>query len=112
MFGSKRITMEKLKSIRPTSKVSLKMSCLMMTDGDLDKAERMYDFFAKDMELPDNEPTQPTIMEQVKSTASSLYAFYKENQDDIAQGIAFIRSIRGGAPAAAPTPDIPELPKN
>lgn len=104
--------MEKIKGIRPTSKVSLKMSCLMMADGDLEKAERMYDFFAKDMNLPDSDPQQPTVMEQIKETAGGLYAFYKENQNEIMQGLSFIQSLRGKAtPKQAPS-DIPELPKD
>lgn len=114
MFGSKRITMEKLKVIKPTSKLSLKMSCLMMVDGDLEKAEKMYDFFAKDMTLPDNDPNKPTTMGQLKETASSLFNFYKDNQEDIVQGVAMIRSMFGRG-AAAPTPpqtNIPEIPKD
>lgn len=110
MFGRNKITMEKIKTIKPTSKLSLKMSCLAMADGDIEKAERIYDFFAKDMTLPDNDPVEPTTIDRIKTTAGELFSLYKENKDDIAQGIAMIRALRGGVAPSAPA-NIPELPK-
>ena len=111
MFGRNKITMEKMKTIKPTSKLSLKMSCLAMADGDMERAEKIYDFFARDMELPDTDPTPPTTMEQVTEMAGKAYAFYKENQNEIAQAVGFFRSLRGKATPATPPMNIPELPK-
>lgn len=102
--------MEKIKTIKPTSKLSLKMSCLAMADGDMERAEKIYDFFAKDMQLPDTDPTPPTTIEQIKATAADLFTFYKDNQNEIAQGVAFFRSLKGKAATTAPM-NIPELPK-
>lgn len=113
MFGRNKITMEKIKTIKPTSKLSLKMSCLAMADGDMERAEKIYDFFAKDMQLPDTDPTPPTTMEQVTEMAGKAYAFYKDNQSEIAQGVAMLRSLIGKGATTAPVQpiNIPELPK-
>ena len=55
MFGQNKINMT---AIRPTSKIALKISCLQACGNDLEKAERLYDFVAKDMELPDFDAPQ------------------------------------------------------
>ena len=110
MFNRNRIEMSRAKAINPTSKMSLKMSCMQIADGDIEKAERIYDFFAKDMTLPDNDPVEPTTIDRIKTTAADLFTLYKENKDDIAQGIAMIRALRGGVAPSAPA-NIPELPK-
>ena len=86
--------MNMISGIKPTSKSALKMQCLIISRGDIDEAERMYDFFAKDMtDLPDYDPVQPTMMENVKDNALGIYQFIKDNRDDIAQGVDFIRSM-------------------
>ena len=36
-----------IRAINPTSKASLKMQCLLVSNGDIDKAERLYDFHGK-----------------------------------------------------------------
>ena len=51
-FTSKK-RLEMLQAIRPTSKSTLKMQCLFVCKGDIDEANKLYDYFAKDMpELP------------------------------------------------------------
>ena len=86
--------MNMIGAIKPTSKTSLKMQCLCVAKGNVDEACKLYEFFAKDMQsLPDFDPIQPTLMENLKGNAISLYRFVSENKDDIAQGIEFIRSI-------------------
>ena len=75
-----------IQAIRPTSKATLKMQCLMVCKGDIDEANKLYDYFAKDMpELPDYDPVQPTWMDNTKQTASSIMAWLGENKDTLAQ---------------------------
>ena len=105
--------MNMISAIKPTSKASLKMQCMIISRGDVSEAEKLYDFFAKDMtDLPDYDPIQPTVMQNVKDNALGMYQFLKENKDDIAQGIDFIRSIlmrNGGAVASEPIEALPPI---
>ena len=97
-FGQSKKEREKrmnmISSIKPTSKASLKMQCLIISHGDVDEANKLYDFYAKDMpELPPFDVEPPTWMESAKGNALGFYQFIKENKDDIAQAIDFVRSI-------------------
>ena len=97
-------------NLRPTSKASLKMQCLLTCNGDLEKAAKLYDFMIKDMEdLPMFDVQPPTTMQQVKETIGQGMGWLKENQNEIMQGIEWIRSMfgkGGGMPpsGAVPTP--------
>lgn len=96
--------MNMISAIKPTSKASLKLQCMIIARGNVDEADKLYDFFAKDMtELPDYDPVQPTLMESVKGNAVSFYQFVKENKEDIAQGIDFLRSMLGRSGGTAET---------
>lgn len=112
MFGKSKIN---LSMIQPTSKVALKMSCLASANGDLDKAEKLYDFFAKDMpDLPDFEPQMPTKFQQARDAVGSAMNWFKENREDIAQAWGFIQQLRGGAPIGAdavPPAGVPPIPE-
>ena len=49
--------------IIPTSKVALKTSCLRACGNDIEKAEKLYDFFVKDLqEIPDFDPEKAIIL--------------------------------------------------
>ena len=75
-----------IRAINPTSKASLKMQCLLVSNGDIEKAERLYDFMAKDMpDLPMFDPVQPSTMQQVKQTAADTFGWINENQETIIQ---------------------------
>lgn len=101
--------------IVPTSKVSLKMQCLRSCDGDVDKAERLYSFLIKDMEdLPMFDILPPSTFSQVKDSIGQSFNWIKENQNDIVQGIAMIRSLfsKGGGgvpPMGGAAPAIPPI---
>lgn len=117
MFGKKKIIMDDLQKLRPTSKLSLKLSCISIADGDVDQAQKIYDFFAKDMNLPDVDPVVPSTFEQVKNTVGNVFGWVKSNQDDIVQAINIIQTLRGkssiastAASAAASAEAIPPLP--
>lgn len=100
--------------INTSSKLSLKMTCLAISEGDLEKAERMYDYFSKDMELPDVDPVMPSTFDQVKDAIGTFFGFLKDNRDDVAQALNVIQNLRAGNPVTTPTPippaDIPPLP--
>lgn len=64
-----------------------------MNKGNIEKAQEMYDFYARNLELPDFDPVTPTFMQQMKSGASDLFTWIKSNQGDIVNGYQFIQSI-------------------
>ena len=91
-----------IKALRPTSKATLKMQCLVIAKADIDEATKLYDYFAKDMpDLPDYDPAPATWLDNTKQTANDLMAWLKENQSTLVQGYDFIHSIianRGALP--------------
>lgn len=101
-----------IQTINPTSKASLKTQCLLMANGDVDQAERLYDFLSKDMpDLPTFDPVQPTVMQQVKETTSSVFAWINDNQESIANWVNIARSLFGkGGGTPPPTPPAAPLP--
>lgn len=112
MFGRKKRTMESMMKAMPnlniTSKASLKQFCLLATKCDIEQAEKMYDFLIKDMdELPMFDPIQPTVMQNIKTTANDVLSFFRENGNEIAQGVQLVRGMFGKG--AAPTPIEPPV---
>lgn len=103
--------------IVPTSKMSLKASCMRACDNDIDKATKLYEFFASDIEnLPDFDMPKPTTYEQVKGIAGEIFGWVDQNQDKIVGAYNFIQSIRNGEPTSLPsgTPptNVPPIPTN
>ena len=100
------------KSARRPSGVGI--AGLAIANGDLKKATEMYDFFAKDMQLPDTDPVVPTTFQQIKETAGTILGWFNEHQDDVTRTFNFIQSIRKGEPIintpTTPPVDIPPLP--
>ena len=84
--------------IVPTSKFDLKMQCIAIARGNVDEAEKLYRFLAGDINIPDVTPPTPTLMQQIKDTAGSLFGFVKENQGDLMQAYNLFQSMRSGAP--------------
>lgn len=100
--------------IRPTSKIALKQSCLMACKEDLEEAQKLYDFYVKDLEsLPDFDIPPKTTIEQVRETAGGMFDWIKQNQDMILSGIDMIRTLRGGGglPAPSAPANVPPIPK-
>ena len=91
--------MEFIQNYVPTSKAQLLQVAMFFNKGDIQKAQEMFDFYAKNLELPDFDPIAPTFIQQVKQTAGGLFNWVKENQDDIASGYEFLRSIIQRKPA-------------
>jgi hypothetical protein len=116
-FKNDKKRLEMIQGIRPTSKTTLKMQCLLCCKGDVNEAMKLYDFFAKDMaNLPDYDPVAPTWIDNTKDMANGIFGWLKENQDTLAQGYEFVRSIvqnKGALPAVADAADsVPLEPIN
>lgn len=98
--------------IRPTSKAALKQQCLLLSNLDVEKAEKMYDFLIKGMEeIPAVESASKSFIQNFGEQASGVLAWFRENQDVIGQGMDIIKGIvasRKGSPAvsSAPLPPI------
>ena len=96
--------------IKPTSKASLKAQCLYLSNLNVDKAERMYDFLVKGMDgIPDVEPESRTFIQNFGEQVNGVIGWIRENQDMLGQGVDFIRGIiskRKGIVHAEPLPPI------
>ena len=89
----KKKKMEFIQSYIPTSKAQLIQVAMWYHKGDVQKAQEMVDFYTKNMSLPDFDPVSPTFMQQLKTNASDVFTWVKENQGDIVQGYQLIYSI-------------------
>ena len=89
----KKRKMEFIQNYVPTSKAQLLQVAMYFNKGDLQKAQEMFDFYAKNLQLPDFDPVQPTLMQQIKDGATGICGFIKENQEDLVQGYQLIYSI-------------------
>jgi len=101
-----------IQAIRPTSKATLKMQCLMVCKGDIDEALKLYDFFAKDLpELPDFDPVAPTWQQNTAQTLNGIMGWLKENGGTIQQAYSFVQQVianKGVLPTI--TPETPPAP--
>lgn len=108
MFGRNQIDMAE---IVPTSKMSLKMSCIRACNNDVAKAAELYDFLSKDIEsLPDFDVRPPSTFEQIKGIAGDIFGWVDQNQDKIVGAYNFIQSVRTGAPVGAPPAGVSPIP--
>ena len=83
--------------IVPTSKIALKTSCLRACNNDIDKAERLYAFFAKDLgNLPDFDVAPPSTFQQAKEFIANTFSWIDNNQDKIVGYYNVIQQMRGG----------------
>jgi hypothetical protein len=107
--------MEFIQSYIPTSKAQLIQVAMWYHKGDVQKAQEMVDFYTKNMNLPDFDPVSPTFMQQLKTNASDVFTWVKENQSDIVQGYQLIYSIiknKGALPIASDATAEPLPPIN
>lgn len=112
MFGNKEIDVN---MIVPTSKMALKASCIRACGNDIERAEKLYDFFMKDIEsIPDFDVVPPTTFEQIKGMAGDIFGWVEQNQDKLVGAYNFIQNLRGGKTIGVPSgppagvPPIPE----
>ena len=85
--------MEFIQNYVPTSKAQLLQVAMYFNGGNIDKAQEMFDFYSRNLNLPDFDPVVPTFMEQMKGSAADLFSWIKNNQEDIVNGVEYVRSI-------------------
>jgi hypothetical protein len=105
MFGRNDID---INGIVVTSKMSLKASCIKVCGNDIERAEKLYDFFAKDIQnLPDFDVPPPSTLEQIKTMAGDVFGWVEQNQDKLIGAYHLIQGFRSGTPIA--TPGVPPI---
>ena len=116
-FNNNKKQLEMLQALRPTSKATLKMQCLIICKADIDEATKLYDFFAKDMpDLPDFDPQPVTWVDNTKDVANGIVGWLGNNKDTLVQTYEIIRGMTGNRlpplslPMEAPTPVTEPLP--
>lgn len=118
-FSNNKKKLEMLQAIRPSSKATLKIQCLMLCNGKVDEAEKLYEYFAKDMpDLPDYDAPVPTWLDNTKDVANGIVSWLGNNKDSLAQAYEILRGITGNrlpplfatATDAAPSGVTPPLP--
>lgn len=108
MIFKKKIDME---AIVPTSKMSLKMSCIRACGKDIKTAEELYDFFVKDMPgLPDFDVVPPSPMKQAVDMIGKALEWIDKNQDKLAGYYNLFQQIRTGNPITPPVQDVSGAP--
>jgi len=103
----KKKKMEFIQNYVPTSKAQLLQMSMFFNKGDLQKAQEMFDFYNKNLQLPEFDPVTPTFMQQMKNGAVDIFSWVKENQEDIVQGYQLIYSIIKNKGALPITPETP-----
>lgn len=103
-----------MESIVPTSKMSLKASCMRACKNDIKQATELYDFFVKDMtSLPDFDVVPPSTFEQIKTTIGDALSWLDANQEKLVGYYQMFQQFRGGGGAVVPSPpaDVPPIPE-
>lgn len=94
-----------------TSKMSLKASCIRACNNDVEKAERLYDYFIKDIkDIPDFDVKPPSAMEQIRSITGDVFGWVEKNQGKLIDAYNLFQSIRGGQPINIPTGPVEGVP--
>lgn len=113
-FTNNKKRLEMISAMRPTSKATLKMQCLMACKGDIDEAMKLYDFFAKDMpDLPDFDPAPVTWQQNTAQTVNGIMGWLRENSGTLQQAYQFVQQIianKGVLPIAPEEPVTEPLP--
>ncbi len=109
MFSRPKIDLTQL---QPTSKMSLKLTCLAACGNDVRAASELYDFIAGGLSLPDVDPEIPSAFTQFKQSADDIFGWVGKHRDDIVQGWQMIRSLRGASVTGTNVSDVPPIPND
>lgn len=94
-----------------TSKMSLKASCIRACNNDVEKAEKLYDYFIKDIkDIPDFDVKPPSAMEQIRSITGDVFGWVEKNQGKLIDAYNLFQSIRGGQTINIPTGPVEGVP--
>lgn len=99
-----------MQNLRLTSKLSLKTSCFAVCGGDIEKADRLYNYFAKDLKLPEIDPTEPSLFDKIKGTVNETLGWVRDNKDELSEAYNYIQVMRGKSSISTQPPISPELP--
>lgn len=95
----------------PTSKLSLKLSCLDACNNDIERADKLYEYMTRDLkDLPDTEPTMPNGIQRFKMGADDIIGWVGEHKDLIQQCVGLVQGLRGKATGVVPD-GVPPIPK-
>jgi hypothetical protein len=110
MFHRRKID---IRMINPTSKMSLKMSCLQAAHGNVEQAQKIFSYFADGLQsLPDFEPPRASILQQAKSFLDGLFETIDSNEQRINKVVSYYQLIKSGKqpqPSEQPQ-ELPPLP--
>lgn len=108
MFFKKKIN---LAMIEPSSKIALKMSCLQSANGDVAKAQELYNYLVDGIDsMPDFPIAKPSTMQQIQQTANGVFTWLKENQQDILNIVGIVKQFGGGNVAQVATQAAEAIP--
>jgi len=102
-----------LDMIVPTSKITLKTTCLRACGGDIERAQKLYDFYARDLgNLPEVDIVPPSAFQQAKDAIGSIFSWTDGYLDKIAGYYNLFQQMRVGAPItpSAPPANVPPIP--
>jgi len=89
----KKKKMEAIQNWMPQSKAELLQMALWFHKGNIAEAQKMVDYYAKNIELPDVTPVPPKFIDNAKATVNDTLGWIRENQDTISQVVDFVRGI-------------------
>ena len=108
MFFKKKIN---LAMIDPSSKIALKMSCLQSANGDVAKAQELYNYLVDGIDsMPDFPIAEPSTIQQIQQTANGVFTWLKENQQDILNIVGIVNQFGGGNAAQVATQTAEAIP--
>lgn len=112
MFWNKnKIDKKMIPGLTPTSKAAIKQQALIASNGDIEKATRLYEFMIKDMEdIPLFDPVPPTKIQQAKAVLGDGFNWLKENQETIVNWVSFFKDTFGkGGGSIPPSGGVPPI---
>lgn len=98
----KKKKMEFVQNYVPTSKAQLLQVAMFFSGGDTKKAQEFFDFYDKNLKLPDFDPVAPTWQQNTANTVNGIMDWLKNNQETLVQGYQFVQTIianRGALPS-------------